>query len=71
MWIPAHCDIIGETEADRLARISSSLPMGIRVRPFLNDLRRLIDQDMRAWSVNDWPFFSTARLGQIDFQKIN
>ncbi|XP_051156203.1 uncharacterized protein LOC127278511 [Leptopilina boulardi] len=77
LWVPAHLDLEGNTEADRLAKMAASLDIsnapftGYLSHPSMEEIKNLIEKDHQASFNIQWPFFDPRRCSQIYFEYVN
>lgn len=78
IWVPSHEGLRGNSVADRLARMASSLRvspafmrLGIRSHVMQEDIRNLIVQDYRAHQRLAWSYFTGDQQGQRYFERVS
>ena len=65
-WIPSHSGIVGNEQADYLARSASRLPFTVDCGIPLADLFSALDQDYRTWCRVLWPY-AVSLPGRSDY----
>ncbi|XP_033225254.1 uncharacterized protein LOC117178109 [Belonocnema kinseyi] len=51
VWVPAHVGLLGNEQADEVARSASRLPFVVRRENPMADLRLVYQRDVRDWSL--------------------
>lgn len=70
LWIPAHSDMSGNTQADKLAKIALSINIGTKIYP-LQEMVKLLQKDHSAGMKRRWPYFDNARTKQKYFEYVD
>ena len=70
-WIPSHSGIVGNEQADYVARLASRLPFIVHCGIPLADLFSALDQDYRTWCRALWPYAGSLPSRSDYFNRVS